>query len=136
MALEHTNVIDLIAHDPQTDEVVLVMVEKRAWDGSDLQLFQFQEKLNTYLSFALDGEMAEAYPHFAGKKLRVQLECLEHPDARMNEFIDLVKRQIGFQGVDFVVKVSLKAGDSCGSCGCGGHGHSHDDGEDGHHHDH
>lgn len=132
MSLEQTNSIDLIAHDPQTDEVVLVMVEKRPWDGSDLQLFQFQEKLNTYLSFALDGEMAEAYPHFNGKKVRVQLECLENPDARLAEFIDLVKRQVAFQDIEFVVKVSLKAGDSCGSCGCGGH--SHEDGDHHHHH--
>jgi len=128
MALENTNVIDLLAHDPETDEVALIMVEKRAWDGSDLQLFQFQEKLNTYLSFALDGEMAEAYPQFAGKTIRLQLECLENPDARMMQFIEMVKQQISFQGINFVLKISLKAGESsCGSgCGChGSDGHSH-----------
>ena len=127
MALEHTNVIDLLAHDPQTDEVALIMVEKRAWDGSDLQLFQFQEKVNTYLAFALDGEMLEAYPHFANKPIRLQLECLENPDSRMMQFIELVKNQISFQGINFVVKVSLKAGDCGGNCGCKGHeDHPHD----------
>jgi hypothetical protein len=125
MALEHTNVIDLLAHDPETDQVALVIVEKRPWDGSDLQLFQFQEKLNTYLSFALDGEMAEAYPQFAQKRIRLQLECLENPDARLMKFIEVVREQISFQGIDFALKVSLKAGESCGT-GCGCHGAADD----------
>ena len=130
MALEHTNMVDLLAHDPETDEVALVIVEKRAWDGSDLQLFQFQEKLNTYLSFALDGEMAEAYPQFAAKKIRLQLECLENPDERMMQFIEVVRQQISFQGINFVLKVSLKAGESCGSgCGCHGDHGDHDHGD-------
>ena len=105
MSIETTNVIDLVAHDPATDEVVLVMNEPRPWSGSDQQLFQFQEKLNTYLSFALDGEMHEAYPQFTGKKLRLQLETAFEPDPRTLDCIALVKRQIAFQELDFIVKI-------------------------------
>ncbi len=43
------------------------MFESRPWDDSDLQLFQLQEKFNAYVSFLLDGEMAEAHPELAGK---------------------------------------------------------------------
>ena len=32
-----TGVIDVIAHDPKTDEVVLVMQEPNEWNGSDEQ---------------------------------------------------------------------------------------------------
>ncbi|MEI9896071.1 MAG: DUF6572 domain-containing protein [Chthoniobacter sp.] len=51
-------------------------------DGSELRLFQLQEKINAYLSFALDGEMAEAYPQFDGKKIRLQLDCVGMPGQR------------------------------------------------------
>jgi len=105
MSIEAMNVIDLVAHDPATDEVVLVMNEPRPWLGSDLQLFQFQEKLNTYLAFALDGEMFEAYPQFIGKKLRLQLESPFQPDSRTLDFIAVVQRQIAFQDLTFQVKV-------------------------------
>jgi hypothetical protein len=55
---EHrTDVIDLFAHDPKTDEVVLVMKEPRPWDGSDERLHQLQEKFNAYVSFLLDGAL-------------------------------------------------------------------------------
>ena len=74
--LEHTNVIDVIAHDAKTDVVTLVMRESRDWDGSEKQVFQLQEKINAYLSFALDGEMIEAYPAFVGKEIRLMLQGL------------------------------------------------------------
>ena len=112
--LEHAHVIDVIAHDPKTDEVALIMYEPREWSGSDAQLFQLQEKINTYLSFALDGEMAESYPAFVGKTVRLQLECAEPPDVRALEFIGMVRDQIAFQGIKFEIRVTGQS-----SCGCG-----------------
>jgi len=129
MAIENINILDLIAHDPATDEIVLVMSEPRAWSGSNAQLFQFQEKLNTYLSFVLDGEMTEAYPQFAGKKVRLRLECTGQPDPRTQEFIEKARRQLSFQEIKFEVKTvpQLAAAgpetgkSSCGNgCGCEG----------------
>ena len=55
-------VIDVIAQDPKTGEVVLVMNEPTEWNGSDNQLLALQERFNAYVSFLLDGEMAEAHP--------------------------------------------------------------------------
>src|ERR1700677_4605393 len=43
--VEHAHVIDIVAHDEKTGEVALIMLEPRAWDGSELQMFQLQEKL-------------------------------------------------------------------------------------------
>ena len=71
--VEHAGVIDFLGFNRVAEEVLLVIVEKRQWTDIELQLFQLQEKLNAYLSFALDGEMADAYPDFVGKPLRVRL---------------------------------------------------------------
>jgi len=134
MSIENANLIDIIATDEKSGRVVLVMRESRAWDGSDLQLFELQEKLNAYLSFALDGEMAEAYPHLAAKPLQLRLDCAQPPDSRTQLFIEAVSRQIAFQDIEFVVRViDAAASDfendalqadatavSCGEgCGCG-----------------
>jgi hypothetical protein len=120
------NVIDVIALDPKTDEVALVMQETRPWDGTDLRIYQLQEKVNTYLSFALDGEMAESYPAFTGKALRLQLDCVTAPDARTLHFLSVVREQIGFQHIKLEVNVvptltpvAVAAQTSGGGCGCG-----------------
>ena len=115
--VEHAHVIDAIVHDARTDEVTMTMVEHRPWDGSDMQVFQLQEKFNAYASFALDGEMAEAYPALAGKRLRVRLECVATPVDAALDFLVLAREQLAFQHIDVEVVVS---GESCGAgCGCG-----------------
>lgn len=124
--IEQTDVIDVIAHDPATDVVTLIMRESRPWDGSDQQLFQLQEKINTYLSFALDGEMVEAYPQFTGKPVRLQLDCHGMPDERVRGFLQHVRDQIAFQEIDLQVRVfshgsheGERPSGGCGSgCGC------------------
>ncbi len=115
--VKHAHVLDLVADDSRTGEAVLVMLEPRPWDGSELRLFQLQEKLNTYVSFALDGEMAEAYPALAARPLRIQLDCVGMPGADVVEFLSVVREQIGFQGINFEVRVMGESG--CGpGCGC------------------
>src|SRR5437762_12916219 len=76
---DRTGVIDVIAHGSKTGDVVLVMNEPNEWDGSDEQLLALQERFNAYVSFLLDGEMAEAHPELAGKPARIELRCTRLP---------------------------------------------------------
>ena len=115
--VEHAGVIDKMVHDAATNEVVLTMIETRPWDGSEARLFQLQEKINAYLSFILDGEMAETYPTLIGKPLRLQLDCVTPPDSMALRFLGVVRDQIAFQGITLEVRVSGEGG--CGEgCGC------------------
>ena len=104
-AKDRTGVIDLIAHDPKTDEVVLVMDEPDEWDGSDEQLLALQERFNVYVSFLLDREMAEAHPELAGKPARIELRCANMPDTRTLELLGLIHDQLAFQEIKFEVVV-------------------------------
>jgi len=105
-----TGVIDAIAHDQKTDEVVLVMNEPNEWDGSDDQLFSLQERFNAYVSFLLDGEMAEAHPELAGKPTRIELRCAHIPDARALELLGLIHDQLAFQELKMEVVVKDTTG--------------------------
>ena len=118
--IEQTGVIDLFAHDAKTDEVVLGMFEPRAWDGSELQLFQLQEKFNAYVSFLLDGELAEAHPDLTRKKMRIELRCAEMPQGRALDLLSAIHDQLALQDVRVEVIVENRSG-NCGSgCACGG----------------
>ena len=98
-----------MAHSHEDDTVTLTIVHAKPWDGGDLQLFQLQEKLNAYVSFALDGELAEAYPALATKPLRLLIECLDMPDERTTHLLSLVREQVSFQGIDLQVHVGAAA---------------------------
>ena len=102
---DNVGVIDVFAHDPKTDEIVLVMNEPRPWDGSDERLHQLQEKFNAYVSFLLDGELAEAHPDLAGKSARIELRCAHMPDARAVELLGMIHDQLAFQNIKMEVVV-------------------------------
>ena len=102
---DRTGVIDVIAHDLKAGEVVLVMNEPSAWNGSDEQLLALQERFNAYASFILDGEMAEAHPHLAGKPARIEVHCAHMPDAHALELLGLIHDQLAFQEIKLEVMV-------------------------------
>ncbi|HEX4667221.1 MAG TPA: DUF6572 domain-containing protein [Chthoniobacterales bacterium] len=118
--VEQAGVIDFFAHDPKKDELLLVMFEPRPWDESELQLFQLQEKFNAYVSFLLDGELAEAHPELAGRNARIELRCVEMPEGRALDLLSAIHDQLALQGIHVEVIVQ-EQGDGCGSgCACGG----------------
>ena len=116
--VENAGVLDALGVDPATGEFVLVMFEPRPWNVGDAQLVQLQEKLNAYLSFALDGEMEEQLPQAAGKKLRITLACADEPPTHVTELLTKVRDQISLQGINFTVE-GLQAPSSEGGCGTG-----------------
>lgn len=98
-------VIDVIAHDKKTGEVVLVMNEPNEWNDSDEQLFSLQERFNVYASFLLDGEMAEAHPELGDKPTRIELRCAHIPGTRTLELLALIHDQLAFQDIKMEVVV-------------------------------
>src|SRR5215469_10744770 len=98
-------VIDTFAQDPKSGEVVLVMNEPKEWDGSDEQLLALQERFNAYVSFLLDGEMAEAHPELADKPARIELRCAHIPDKRALDLLGLIHDHLTFQEIKLEVVI-------------------------------
>ena len=105
MMKDRTGIVDVIAEDKRTGEIVLVMNEPDEWDGSDEQLLALQERFNAYVSFLLDGEMAADHPDLAGKRARIELRCAHVPDTRALELLGLIHDQLTFQEIKFEVVV-------------------------------
>jgi len=102
---ERVGVIDLIAHDPKTDEAVLVMDEPEEWNDSDERLFQLQERFNAYVSFLLDGEFAELHPELAQKRARIEVRCTHMPGTREVDLLAQIRDQLTHQEIDVQVIV-------------------------------
>ena len=100
--------------DEASGRLILVIRHDEAWDGTAEQLYLLQEKLNAYLSFALDGEMAEANPEFAHRPLGLVIDSALSPDPRTLHLLGHVRRQIAFQDITLEVRVR----DAC-DCGPG-----------------
>jgi hypothetical protein len=144
--IERTGMLDAFAHDTREDLLVLAMFETRPWEHGELQLFQLQEKLNAYVSFILDGEMKENFPHLFGKPVRIELRTSHEPPQRAMEFLGRARDQLGFQQIGLEVVLigeqtpleggCCGGGGSTGGCCGGGHSHAEEHGahDPPHHH--
>jgi hypothetical protein len=92
--IQQPNVIDLITYDPRHDEVILVIVEEKAFNGDSKLLFQLQNKINLYLSFILDGHLEKQYPSMKDKPVRIRLDCSNELSEEIRAFMIEVKKQI------------------------------------------
>jgi hypothetical protein len=102
---DRVGVIDMIAHDPKADEAVLIMNEPAAWDGSDERLLELQERFNAYVSFLLDGELAEWDPKLAQKRARIEVRCAHLPDASALDLLGQIHDQLAHQEIKVEVVV-------------------------------
>jgi hypothetical protein len=127
VSLEQSNIIDALGLDQSTGRITLIIRHDAPGDGADSQLFLLQEKLNAYLSFALDGEMAEAYPAFINHPLTLRIDTASTPDTRTLHLLTHVRRQLEFQEINLEVRITSPSDipDSGPSHDCAGGCHSH-----------
>ena len=102
---KRVGLIDMIAHDPKSNEAVLIMNEPEPWDASDERLFDLQERFNAYVSFLLDGEFAEWNPDLAEKRARIEVRCAYMPDNRAIGLLGQIRDQLAHQEIDVQVIV-------------------------------
>jgi hypothetical protein len=104
--VENPTIVDLIALDPTSDQVVvLAMFERRPWGQDPAQLGQIEEKLNRYLGYVLDGFFIQQFPRYAGKRIRLRLDCAEAPHGTAIAFLDAARRAVEHHGLELEVNV-------------------------------
>ena len=96
--------IDLVTEDVRTRECVLI-ISAAGWEGSDEQLSRLQEKLNAYLTFALDGELLRRFPAAADKKIRIQIDFDRAPSGLTADFLVQASKEISRLGMHLAANV-------------------------------
>lgn len=85
MTIKDIDSIDAIGIDNE-DAVVLMINDDMPWDDEE-HLPLMEEKLITYVSFAVDGRLLEQYPDAEGKKIKIHIECHYAPNEEAQSFL-------------------------------------------------
>ncbi|MFC5379930.1 DUF6572 domain-containing protein [Aquipuribacter nitratireducens] len=98
--------VDLVAE--AADRVTeLIVVQSSPWTGSDAQIRSLQDKVHTYVSFPLDGEMARRFPESVGRPWRIVINSLSGaPDARTQSVLDMLAVRLPRHGGSLLVRVN------------------------------
>jgi hypothetical protein len=69
MSIEKPDVVDAIGIKNETGKVVLNLLDAWDWTDEHAHLVALQSKLNGYFEFIESGQLVEAYPQAAGRKI-------------------------------------------------------------------
>jgi hypothetical protein len=87
--------------------IELVIVQDQPWTGSDSQLSSLQAKVQTYVSFALDGGLSQQFPEAAGRPWCIVINCLTgQPDNRTASVLDVLATRLPEHGGSLLVRTA------------------------------
>lgn len=98
------HVVDLISHDREREEVVLLMLEERPWGSDPEQLRQLEAKFNSYLEYVLAGHLVKHYPQYAGLDVCFRLDCAERPEGEAEAMLRTMQNFAAGEDIRFVVQ--------------------------------
>jgi hypothetical protein len=102
--------VDLVGLTQSADAVELFIVQDAPWTGSDAQLQSFQDKVQTYVAYAVDGQMTTAYPETQGLPWRIVLHAQTGPpDRRTAEAIAALSARLPEHGGEFETRLGPAA---------------------------
>jgi hypothetical protein len=103
--VQNPTLVDLITVEPDSQKVVLVMIERRPWGAEPKQFGQIEEKINRYLGYVLDGFLVQQYPQYEGRPVIIRLDCAEEPTGEAARFVAAAGHAIGTHGLEMAVNV-------------------------------
>ncbi len=97
--------VDVVALTPDGATVELVVVADAPWTGSDAQLQSLQAKVQTYVSFALDGPLLQQYPDARGLPWRIVIHSQSgQPHERTSTFLHALAERLSGYGGELTVR--------------------------------
>ena len=100
MSIEDATVIDGMGIDAPTGAVVLLISDHLPWADLASHVRMLEAKINGYISF-ITGQLAEAMPELAGRKVRVELMHQFEPTVDAVSAFTAATFQLEELGIDF-----------------------------------
>ena len=100
--IEDPDAIDLVVAR-RDGTVVLSMFEGRPFAGSDERLRQLEEKVHAYVSFVVDGHMAQQHPDIEPKQIVVRYDYMGFMDERTRDLLPSIEMTLAEYGIDFAI---------------------------------
>lgn len=97
--------IDVVAMSPDGAAVELVIIADGPWTGSDEQVNSLQQKVQTYVSYAVDGAMVSAHPGTERLPWRIGIRCYAGaPDGRTSQLLEVLAHRLPAYGGSLIVQ--------------------------------
>lgn len=100
-----TNSIDAVATQPD-GRALLLIVEEKAWAPGRTPADQLIEKINTYATFVLQGQLVEQHPHVDPERVVILLRCASQPTPDVADVLTAAETGLAAAGIGLSVQVA------------------------------
>lgn len=100
--IAYPEVIDLVTAT-KDGRCLLYIVQVDRMDDEDL--FALQDKINNYLTYALDGQLAKMYPQYSSAPKAIKLQLGSDPSDVQQKFFAAITDLCKKEGLDFEVEI-------------------------------
>jgi len=107
VTISDAKTIDIIATQPGSDLVKLVIADHLPWEDVHAHSHVLQAKINTYIAFVESGQLQRVKepPIPDSPRVCIALAALHTPPAAAQEFLGRVKAFLASQGIQFDLDV-------------------------------
>ena len=100
MSVQNLDVVDGMVIDEATGHVVMAMYEERDWTETSVQLRDLEGKINSYLAFALGGQLHE-HPEYRDKPIEIELYCQFMPPEQSAHVFQQIAQELSGRHIGF-----------------------------------
>lgn len=97
--LGNPHTVDLVAQEAD-GSVSLIIVHTEQWTGTPPEAEALTRKVNTYVSFALDGGLRQHYPDLDATTMRVQIDHMDSLPPAVERHVDRLRTAVRRYGLD------------------------------------
>ncbi len=99
--IKYPGVIDFVTSKDDVCGLYIIQVDR----VDDREIQALQEKINNYLTFALDGQLTSEYPSMAGKQVKIYMQLSCDPTTLQQDFYTNVTAVCNKEGIGFEVEI-------------------------------
>src|SRR5262245_4927916 len=97
--------IDIVADDPETGKLLLVMTEHRPWRKEAQMHKEFHAKANAHAQYVCSEQFSKDHPGLKPSDVIVKLDCAHEPGSKTMAFFEEISRGLAQYGIGFEYEV-------------------------------
>jgi hypothetical protein len=98
MPVDDLTVIDFVAINATTGDVMLVISDHLEWDDENEHLYILQSKINVYLGAIENDSLYQEYPNAKDRKIVIDIKAKYEPNKTGHIFLEKVEKDLDAAG--------------------------------------
>jgi len=105
MSISRVDKIDLVTRSKEKGNYTLIIVADEPWEDSDEFRYMLQEKINSYVTYFLDGQMKKEYADCKQNRITIKISSTVPIPGHVLTFLSKISEVLYPHGVEIEIEI-------------------------------